>query len=107
MIRRFLPSLRDQIVLALFWWESPREYLPRLCRTHSPQSQLQVELLEDRCTPAGMWEPIGPAPQHTPNGQDISGRIRALAWAQEFDGAKYTGKTVLFLGTASGGVWRG
>jgi hypothetical protein len=55
---------------------------------------LGVEPLEDRTLLAGAWQPIGPAAQHdtrdllntsnTPGqiGQDLSGRISALAWAQ-------------------------
>ncbi len=68
----------------------------------------RVEILEDRCVPTGVdtWFPIGPAQQQVPTPyfpnttEAISGRVSALAFGQ------VSGQQALFVGTASGGVWR-
>ena len=68
----------------------------------------QLEALEDR-TLLAAWAPIGPAPQHDPNGvtnvphEDTSGRVSALALSTNYDGANHQ---ALFLGAAGGGIWR-
>jgi hypothetical protein len=67
-----------------------------------------LELLEDRCLLAGgTWAELGPSPQlnPTPNsgvstGEATSGRVTSLAFGN------YDGIRALYLGSASGGVWR-
>src|SRR5262249_5360303 len=57
-------------------------------------------------TPA-ILDPIGPMPQHDPNnvsnttGQDVTGRVSALALATIAGN-----QNALFLGAAGGGIWR-
>jgi hypothetical protein len=60
------------------------------------------------------WTPIGPSPQYDTTGEwltskgypqreiAVSGRIAALAYSPNVGG----GRQALFLGTASGGIWR-
>lgn len=62
-----------------------------------------IEELESRCLLAA-WSPIGPAPQSTIAGSvavNFTGRVSALAVGQD-----NLGMPALFLGAASGGVWR-
>jgi hypothetical protein len=60
-----------------------------------------------------VWNPIGPAPQqdatglltsvlYPPRPAPVTGRVAALAYSPNVGG----GKQALFLGTASGGIWR-
>lgn len=71
-----------------------------------------LEILEDRRLPS--WTPIGPGPEHDPQnnlltntfqktpGQDVAGRISALAIAEP---TKLGPPTQLVAGAAGGGVW--
>jgi hypothetical protein len=66
---------------------------------------LELEEYEKRIVPS--WTPAGPAPQLQGErdlagnwNQDVTGRITALAIGQ------YGDEPALFLGAASGGVWR-
>ena len=75
-------------------------------------ARLGVEELESRClltgNPANAWLALGPAPQLWPfsgtagvqPNTTTSGRVSALAYGQ------YGGVSVLYVGSAGGGVWR-
>ena len=79
---------------------------------------LLLEVLEDRtllaAPPPYLWSLLGPSPQQDPNGildlasgapgrpADVSGRVSALAYSKDIGG----GVHALFLGSASGGIWR-
>lgn len=65
-----------------------------------------AEELEPRCVLSGVWGPLGPSPQtddtlsETIGRGPYSGRISSLAFGQ------HGPSSALFLGSASGGVWR-
>ena len=87
---------------ALFGESPPRRDQPR---------RIAVEELESRCLLTGGasldWEEVGPFPQINPVtnggvsvGEATTGRVTSLAFG------KYDDLPALFLGSASGGVWR-
>src|SRR5262249_20418362 len=87
---------------------SSRKRLTRRQLTR-PITALLVEALETRCllTGATTWTQLGPAPQlnpaanlNVPPGEATSGRVTSLAFGT------YNNQTALYVGTASGGVWR-
>jgi hypothetical protein len=94
-LRRAFAHRRPRGHLAHKPWEKPF-FVPRL------------EPLEDRCVLTGVgttWVPLGPAPQLDPNAistgsPTVSGRVSSLAFGQ------FLGSPALYLGAASGGVWR-
>ncbi|HEY3269052.1 MAG TPA: FG-GAP-like repeat-containing protein [Armatimonadota bacterium] len=51
---------------------------------------------------AAPWQQFGPSPQNNGD-QKVSGRVSALAYSPNYDGA---GTPALYVGAASGGVWR-
>ena len=91
---------------------------PRKIRGHGKRKSVRpkFDLLEDRTLlQGGPWSFLGPMPQTDPSvilansppseglDQNYSGRVAALATSTNYDG---WGTAALYVGSASGGVWR-
>ena len=105
------------------WATRAKRLLPLWCFETLPSSgkrrppaPLQVEQLETRELLAPVWVSIGPGPQQDTHGlldpnlagqiqgrsAPVSGRVTSLAYSPDIGGKVQA----LFLGSASGGIWR-
>ncbi|MBY0523747.1 MAG: FG-GAP-like repeat-containing protein [Gemmataceae bacterium] len=102
--------LYSKIAAFLKYWASRRT---RRATTAVHRFIPQLQVFEDRVLPAA-WVPTGPAPQLGSNtlgtngqfgspDQSYAGRISAIAISSNYDGQ---GHSAMYLGAASGGVWR-
>ncbi len=72
-------------------------------RGYKKRTILNLEALENRLAPAGPdWSALGPAPQGLGQAA-VTGRVTSLAFSPDVTGGN---QPALFLGSASGGVWR-
>jgi hypothetical protein len=95
---------------AYFWNKDARVSATRIKRPIG--LRLFVEELEQKILPS-TWMPFGAATQAAPNSvtgmgpanqvQNVSGRVAAIAVSNNYDGQNHK---AVFVGTASGGIWR-